>query len=509
MKKEPTDLQKWLSKATLLVLAAGAVLRVVIYFQNRSLFIDEASLARNYAERAWWSFFEPLEYGQYAPPFFSMIESFFFQLLGSNEWGLRTFPMLCGLAAIPVFYLLLLRHFKQGWVQLFLAWIFCFSGDFVRYATEGKQYASDILTTLLLIWLAEQTPLNDFSWKKVISWSIIGSIAIWFSMPSAFVLAGVGLFFFFRNISSINDFYRLGITVLIWTLNFGCYYYILLRPEIGSDYLEVSHQLYFPPFFPTSNETWQQYSRVFFGLYHSAIGFTAISYAIGIIASLLGIGVLFYWRTKQVLLILVPIVACWLAAIFHYYSLMPRLTLFMIPLLMFLIGYGLEFVFHQLGKSPFRFILVALLILAASIHQRWRHFYTPYEIEATRPALQYISDRWQKGDILFVWKDGIPPVRFYTETYDQADQFQMDSIRYGDHWDTVNPYILKRLSNTPRQRFWVLYPHLLAEHNRIIMQQQVQLIEEQMTLEMQWDTTGTEVFLFGGEGKKGQEEKKD
>ncbi len=55
---------RWLLVLTAL---AGAGVRVAVYLQNRSFFLDEANLARNIAERSLGDLTQPLHYEQFAP----------------------------------------------------------------------------------------------------------------------------------------------------------------------------------------------------------------------------------------------------------------------------------------------------------------------------------------------------------------------------------------------------------------------------------------------------------
>src|SRR6266446_4256159 len=82
------------------VIVAGAAARVMVWWQNRSLLIDEANLARNICEKRWAEFFRSLDYDQYAPPLFCLICKWVTKVLGNTELALRAFPLLCGLCSL-------------------------------------------------------------------------------------------------------------------------------------------------------------------------------------------------------------------------------------------------------------------------------------------------------------------------------------------------------------------------------------------------------------------------
>ena len=98
------------------VLILGAALRINVYFQNRSLIIDEANLARYVIENKWTNFYQyqdkKLNYHQYAPPIFSSLSKINLRLLGNNEYALKLPSIIAGiLSLVALGYLL---HYFLG-----------------------------------------------------------------------------------------------------------------------------------------------------------------------------------------------------------------------------------------------------------------------------------------------------------------------------------------------------------------------------------------------------------
>src|SRR5437660_4867339 len=87
------------------IVAAGIALRLWQYLANASLWVDEAALARNIVDRSVLGLFSPLDYGQVAPWGFLLVEKLAVTLFGNNEYALRLFPLLCGIASLALFYL--------------------------------------------------------------------------------------------------------------------------------------------------------------------------------------------------------------------------------------------------------------------------------------------------------------------------------------------------------------------------------------------------------------------
>src|SRR3972149_226445 len=95
--------------AVMLTLAAGAAIRLWQYALNPSLWMDEAFLALNIADRDFAHLLEPLSLNQAAPPGFLFVQRAAFDLFGTNEFARRRFPRACGLAALPLFWLVARR----------------------------------------------------------------------------------------------------------------------------------------------------------------------------------------------------------------------------------------------------------------------------------------------------------------------------------------------------------------------------------------------------------------
>ncbi|MGB1217182.1 MAG: ArnT family glycosyltransferase, partial [Saprospiraceae bacterium] len=231
----------------------GIVLRLVVYFQNRSVFLDEANVCLNIIEKTYPDFFFPLDYDQMVPPLWSIVVKTFQIILGNSEFSFRLFPLICSIFSIYLFWEISNKILQHKISILFINWIFATNIFLLKYATEAKQYGSDVTVTLLLILFALHE--KDFnSNSSFFKWLCIGSISIWFSMPSVFILFGVGSYFLFQYSKKKKRivFPKTLYASFVWILLFGIYYYTLLRHNIQNDYLQNYHQNYFLPIIPSS-----------------------------------------------------------------------------------------------------------------------------------------------------------------------------------------------------------------------------------------------------------------
>ena len=81
----------------------GAMLRLTQYLSNRSLWLDESSLALNIVNRSFSQLLKPLDYGQGAPLGFLILERLAVHVFGTHEYALRLFPFLCGIISLLLF----------------------------------------------------------------------------------------------------------------------------------------------------------------------------------------------------------------------------------------------------------------------------------------------------------------------------------------------------------------------------------------------------------------------
>jgi len=172
-------------------LALAIAVRLIIYLMNRSLFIDEAFLAFNLIERDWLGLLSILDYEQAAPIGFLLVTEFVTMLAGHSEYALRLFPTVLSVLSCVILFKLM-SEIAPPATAIILLWFT--SADLVlRYATEFKQYAGDVFFALLLIYVvlralkSTEHPQRDWA-----IWAGVASVAVWFSHPSVFVIAGIG-----------------------------------------------------------------------------------------------------------------------------------------------------------------------------------------------------------------------------------------------------------------------------------------------------------------------------
>lgn len=475
---------------------AGAGVRVAVYLQNRSFFLDEANLARNIAERSLGDLTRQLHYEQFAPLVFLWISKINALLLGNTEYAMRFLPLLAGLASIFIFYQITTRLIPSLPARWGAIWIFAFHTGLLRYATECKQYGTDVFAALLALWLALRQEGRPFGWREFMGWSTLGFALIWFSMPVVFVLSGVGLYrlFLYWRKKDRKSLVLVAASITLWLAGFAVFFFTMLKQDAESDYLRQYHQPYFLPLLPLSAAEWKQWSGLLLQLVKSFSGHTAVAQAIGLL------GLLVAWvhgarrRPELAILLGVPLLACLAVSGFQYYSLISRLALFLVPILLLTSAYGWHVLWEN-GGPWLKAVVAACLVLLAGGHDSYRYFRQPYETDGLRQALAFVEARQQPADGLYLWKWAVPGYDFYTRLHEHPMSFEVAELvkseqRFGED--------LQRLSDEAPtlQRVWLVYNHLMSRSSLDEMEQELAQFRQLGEVEEVFREANAAVFIW-------------
>lgn len=175
-----------------LVSGAGAVLRLVQFFERRSLWYDEAMLSLSVAARSWRELLQPLDFDQTAPPLFLLVQRGLVSVFGVNELSLRLVSLLAGIALPPLTWLVA-RRLMSARAALLVTTLVAVSPMLIRYSNEAKPYGLDatiaVAMSLLAIRVIEQPRLAVRWWQLAIA----GVLALGASTAGLLMLAAVGL----------------------------------------------------------------------------------------------------------------------------------------------------------------------------------------------------------------------------------------------------------------------------------------------------------------------------
>ena len=447
---------KWLIWTIILI---GIVLRVAQFAYNRALWFDEVLISRNIVERSFLELLEPLDYNQGAPIGFLIIEKLLLPLPGSRDLVLRIYPLICGVFALPVFYRVAAFYLGRKAIPIAVA-LLSFSGVLIYYSSEVKQYSSDVMITLLIIYLTIWVRSKSPTILRFGTYAVAGAVAIWLSHPAVFVLAGLGTSLLLERLMRRD--WKEGLTLLpifvIWLAGFGASYVLsltdLTRHELLLDYW--SNQRAFMPFPPKSLADMQWFSGMFFESFREVVGLYLPG--LGAFAFLYGLLDAAFARRTKLLELCSPIVFALIASGLQKYPFRSRMILYLSPILSLLIAHGVAST-----KRPVRSrlnwlgILLAVLLLFHPVLFAALDLINPRVRQEIKPVLTYLAEHWQDGDSLHLYYGAKPAFEYYKQQYGLEGISYTTNSGSRDDW-SVYLDELDELEDTPR--VWILFSHI-------------------------------------------------
>jgi len=439
---------RWINLLTLIIITAGVVLRLVAWFRGRNLMMDEINVVQNIYERGFAGLFLPLDHQQFAPPLFLWALKLSTLLFGFGERAVRLFPILCSIASVWVLYKLLVKMGCRRSVWYPVA-LFCFGYIYILYGNDVKQYSSDILVTLSLILLTFYADFSEAKKMKSALWlGLSGAVAIWLSMPSVFILAGIGFALFLKLAmqKKWNALLWLIAAGMLWGLSFILYYHFLLDVQIGSKYLQDFHAPYF--LLPENNLVNEQNRRLLKDLLEQAVNSdTDLGFWGNLLLAVIGLVTLFRKNWPLALMIFLPILFMMVAALLKEFTLIPRVSLFAMPLFLLLVGAGLE----TLQRIPFLWITVPIagvMAVAAWESADFKLFRQQIETDEFTKCVQFATDHQTAYEHIYMPSLYGPVYEYYVHIHPDKQRAQLYSkikmIRYDENWDSLSNAIHHR-----------------------------------------------------------------
>lgn len=397
----------------------GGLCRLVQYMANRSLWLNESALVLNILNRSPLELADTLDFNQGAPIGFLLIEKLSTLLINQSEYALRLFPLLCGLVSVVLFKNV--AHQILTPLALPVALLLFASADgLIYYASEVKQYSSDVAAGLVLYLMA--FALADRRSRLVRTLPlllILGSAAIWVSHPAALVATGVAVVIAPRLLRTRTRPKHVWPVLALFAVSVAVVGFI--------SYQQLGHLRATLTSGPTNVHA--EFDRV-----HSLKVFaTAISAAGGLptagasfwghivnlvaLLALFGAVALFQRDRTKCLMILFPAIFTFFASALGEYPLFPRTLLFLLPNGILLVAEGIVSV---AGRAP-RWAGLAIggvlvgTIAVFPVSSAVRHLATPRHHEEIKPVLRFVQENWKANDTLFLHYGSQYAFRYYSE----------------------------------------------------------------------------------------------
>jgi hypothetical protein len=390
-----------LTTVSILIVLFGILVRVVQYVNNRALWGDELMLALNIVERSYADFLKPLDHIQAAPPAFLWVERLSVDLFGNNEYALRLFPLISGIISLIAFYKLAQWTVSAIAVPIAVLLFACLRYP-VYYATELKQYSSDVMVALLLSLLLIALQGQMLSKGRSLLLGLIGAVAVWFSHPAIFVLGGMET----ANLITTPAEKRKAILLnrwpsyLIWLISFGGLYVSLTSKVAANQVLQRQWGKEYPDSIFDIPWLLDSFGRFFY----RPMGFSGIGDGIAYVAFVIGCIVFFKINRNKFLVLISPIAATLVATYLHKYPFRGRLILFLTPFVILIIAEGIAWLLSQWNRRKvfaiLGIILAGMLLFPPTIRAA-NLIVKPEKIEETRSVFEYINAHKKPGDLIY------------------------------------------------------------------------------------------------------------
>ena len=401
----------------LLLVVGGAVLQLIQFLANRSLWIDEAALALNLIPKSFSALTGHLDYGQMAPIGFLWLEKAVTIVFGAGETALRLVPLGSGLLSLFLF----------AWVSrsvlppagaVAAVGLFAVNERLIYYSSEVKQYSTDVAVTLGLVTAGLALTRGRLTARRLIPLAIGGTVGAALSHPACFVLGGIGASMLATSYRRRDRRAFFAVAALAgWWAATALPLLLLERRNLSPEDLFILGKYWkygFPPRPAGLGEIprWLAMASWRLLTYLFDLDPTSPFTAVLLAAILLGAVFLALQRLEVFLLVVTPVMLVLTAAVVHLLPFRQRLMLFLLPLLLLLVG---EFVgalslrVVPWGPAVAWVMGIALFGLAA-----WQTISrVPEYRDELRPVLEAMPRFARPGDSVYVYNGAIRAFQYY------------------------------------------------------------------------------------------------
>ena len=459
--------------------ACGVYIRFREYLFNRSLWLDEATLALNIVNKSFSQLMTmPLENAT-APLGFVLLSKMVTMAGGDSEYALRFIPLCAGVVSLILFIQFLRQYGDRRAIPPALI-LFSLSYALLRYSTEFKPYSSDVLIALLILWGGISTLSRKFDFRYALRWGVGGGMLLWFSFPSVFVLGAVGMALFgrFASAQSWKELRNLGVALALWFLSFYMFYSFSVRHIASNSSLENYWVKNFMPFPLDTFDDLLWVGESFAAMLAYSVYPGGIQPVfLGLIAFVAGSYAVFRKKWDVFLMLLMPLVLALAASAMHRYPFSDRFLLFYVPVICFLISEGLMFLILRRPSKAFRPGLVERLIKKTSFIPRiWGYVSVAVIIffplmmvpvylssrvvyaEEIKPVLRHVQNNSKKEDVLYVYYGAEPAFNYYRKVYGLTENHSyVQGISSRENWKKYKEDV-SQFKN--RARVWIIFAHV-------------------------------------------------
>ena len=435
----------------------GVAVRLVSYIAAHALRVDEAAVAVSIVERSYLELVKPLEFRQIAPLGFVFAERFFVELMGRTEYALRMFPFIAGTSSIFLFWKLAKDVLCKAAVPIAMLF-FVSSSHLIHYSNELKQYSTDLCVGLIILIMAVNAISKKDNWLYLLFFSFIGAVAVWFSHPAIFILAGAGMAIVISLISK-KDFkclLQFAAVFSLWVISFLLTYFLVLsKYEAGKGlqgFWENKHA--FMPLVPHSLSDLAWLGKTLERALRNPVGIKLVVPAAMLF--LAGYVVLYKRRKHYFFISIFTILFALIASGIKAFPFSERLILYTAPIFIIAVACGVDLLRGRLWPAnKVIFVSIVFALMFHPVMSAASSLLRPAKYEEIKPALKMLEGEIQPSDVLYISRGTYKPFNFYKVNYKWPDDMKLVIAERGvNDAATFRSKVNKLKGN---DRVWVMF----------------------------------------------------
>ena len=455
----------------------GAVLRVRQWFEARSLWLDETSLAQSFNQLGFPGIVtQPLLGNQSAPPGYLFATQAASRVFGFDERALRLTALLAGLATMAVAVIVARRLLSHPVARIAFVALVALSPALIYYSNELKQYSTDVLALMvvLALWSLRDHP------RRVPFLAVGGFLIAIFSLVGIIALLAFGVAYAIEHLSHRSGDHastdtdppqpaesrrQRAVVAGVWAAGIALHAWYSLRSGTDREFMQTywGDRGAFPPQSIGSIGELEWYPLSIMRLIWVGIGeevrigeraATGSALATVIVIALFVVML----RTRRDLrsLVLTIFAFAWVLAELRIYPTSGRLSLYVVPIVFIAIASGLDSLLQTRRAFPSILALGGVgVLLFIQAGFALNYLKDPLNDRDMKWALSQIEEHRANDDLLVVNSGTRRIVQWYLPTEVKLGLTRID-VNFSEFEASGLP---DELLNGSHERFWIVSTH--------------------------------------------------
>jgi hypothetical protein len=446
----------------LVIAGLGILLRIVYYFSDRSLWLDEAALTLAIINTPWDNIYIPIYNGlpNSAPVGYAVLLKTVIFLGGTSEIALRFVSIVFGTATVCLFWRYLEENFNRK-VSLTALLYFSLNPQLVYYSAEVKFYSIDVFSIILLLLLFSRFEKLTNA-RNAIVFTAFAMVLQWFSYVTIIVSVGMIAAAIFSKIviekKANPDAILFGIGCMLM-IHFFCYKFMFIDPINRTSHLYDFWVNAFAPF-PKSMNSLSWYINFIQHFMENPLGFLHIVF-FSFIALLIG----FYSCFKSNKIFFKSLFGIFLTSycvsLFKMYPVYERLGLFLVPVVLIVIAMGLGYLLNKNKWGRVCGILLFFILLIVPLCDALHNVFSPFRPENMKPLVKRIMTTSNLNECVYVYYGAVPAFEYYAKRY-KLTNYIIPVCKDRTKFDNDIKKVVTECASS-YSKVWILFTHVHSD----------------------------------------------